>query len=148
MKQPTRYRTGEIPNLLDLIMTNEEGMIPLVEHLHGLGKSGHECLFFDLKCSKHIYKSSPVYNFYKGNYAQISKIMSDTNWKSLLSYDIKEAYSIFSNVLEIATKEHIPLKSSTTKTKNIFMDRGALKLRNTKNKLWRKYCRTKRANGL
>ena len=70
--------------------------------------------------------------------------MSDTNWNSLLNYDIKEAYSIFSDVLEIATKEHIPLKSSTTKTKNIFMDRGALKLRNTKNKLWRKYCRTKR----
>ena len=71
-------------------------------------------------------------------------MMSDTNWKSLLDYDIKEAYSIFSDVLEIATKEHIPLKSSTTKTKNIFMDCGALKLRNTKNKLWRKYCRTKR----
>ena len=144
MKQPTHYRTGEITNLLDLIMTNEEGMIPLVEHLPGLGKSDHECLFFYLKCSKHIYKNSPVYNFYKGNYAQISKIMSDTNWNSLLNCDIKEAYSIFSNVLVIATKEHIPLKSSTTKAKNIFMDRGALKLRNTKNELWRKYCRTKR----
>ena len=145
VKKPTRYRSGEIPNLLDLIMTNEEGMIPLVEHLPGLGKSDHECLLFDLKCSKHIYKSSPVsYNFYKGDYAKISKIISDTNWNSLLNCDIKEAYSIFSNVLEIATKEHIPLKSSTTRAKNIFMDRGALKLRNTKNKLWRIYCRTKR----
>ena len=71
-------------------------------------------------------------------------MISETNWNSLLNYDIKEAYTIFSNVLEIATKELIPLKSNTARTKNIFMDRGALKLRNTKNKVWRKYCRTKR----
>ena len=126
-------------------MTNEEGMIPLVEHHPGLGKSDHECLVFDLKCSKLIYKSSPVvYNFYKGNYTKISKIISDTNWNSLLNCDIKEAYTIFSKVLEIATKEHIPLKSNTARSKNIFMDREALKLRDTKKKLWRKYCRTKR----
>ena len=88
-------------------MTNEEGMIQLVEHLPGLGKSDHECLFFDLKCSKHIYKSSLVsYNFYKGNYAKISKMMSGTKWNSPLDCDIKEAYTIFSNVLEIATKKN------------------------------------------
>ena len=93
-------------------------MIQLVEHLPGLGKSGHECLLFDLKCSKHIYKSSPVsYNFYKGNYAKICKMMSDTNWDSLLDCDIKEANTIFSNILEIATKELIPLKSNTARTK-------------------------------
>ena len=95
-----------------------------------------------MKCRKHI---SPVsYNFYNGNYAKISKIMSDTNWNSLLNCDINEAYTIFSSVLEIATKELIPLKSNTARTKNIFRDRGALKLRNTKYKAWRKYCRTKR----
>ena len=55
-------------------------MIQLVKHLPGLGKSDHECFIFYLKCSKHIYKSWPVsYNFYKGNYAKISKIISDTN---------------------------------------------------------------------
>ena len=36
--QPTRYRIGETPNLLDLIITNEEGLISSLEHFPGLGK--------------------------------------------------------------------------------------------------------------
>ena len=145
VKKPTRYRSGESPNLLDLIMTNEEGMIPFVEHHPGLGKSDHECLVFDLKCSKLTYKSPPVsYNYYKGNYTEISKFISKIDWNSFLNCDIKEAYTKFINVLETAAKEYIPLKTTITKTKNIFMDREAIKLRNTKNILWRKYCRTNR----
>ena len=49
VKQPTRYREGETSNILDLILTNEEGMIDTIDHYPGLGKRDHECLVFDLK---------------------------------------------------------------------------------------------------
>ena len=54
VRKSSQYRLGETPNLLDLVITNEEGMIPLIEHHPGLGKSDHDCLLFDLKCSKYI----------------------------------------------------------------------------------------------
>ena len=60
VRKPTRYRLGETPNLLDIIITNEGSMVPLIEHDPGLGKSNHDCLLFDLKCSGYISKDSTI----------------------------------------------------------------------------------------
>ena len=87
VKKPSQYRFEETTNLLDLILTNEEGMIPLVEH---------KCLVFDLKCCKLVYNSPTVdYNYYKVNYTDVSKFISDTEWDSLLNCDLKETYTKF-----------------------------------------------------
>ena len=43
--QPTRYRRGEIPGLLDLIFTNDEGNLT---HNPGLGINDHTCITFQL----------------------------------------------------------------------------------------------------
>ena len=48
--QPTRYRQGATPSILDLILTNEEGMVRNLVHLSGLGKSDHVILRFSLTC--------------------------------------------------------------------------------------------------
>ena len=42
--QPTRHRLGESPNTLDLILTNEEGMINKIIPLAPIGNSDHICL--------------------------------------------------------------------------------------------------------
>ena len=47
--EPTRYWQGVQPNLLDLILTNEEGMVQNLTYHPGLGDSGHCCL--KLLCS-------------------------------------------------------------------------------------------------
>ena len=43
---PTRYRQGYTPSTLDLVLTNEEGMISDLEYQPGLGKSDHVVLRF------------------------------------------------------------------------------------------------------
>ncbi len=40
----TRYREGQNPSLLDLILTNEEGMVNDILYVSPLGKSDHVCL--------------------------------------------------------------------------------------------------------
>ena len=103
-------------------MTNEEGMIQTVEHHPGLGKSDHECLVFDLKCSKLVYNDpTDEYNYYEVNYTDVSKFISDTEWDSLLNCDIKEAYAKFINVLETAVKEYIPLSKANTVKPKIYI---------------------------
>ena len=42
--QPTRHRLGESPNTLDLVLTNEEGMINKIIPLPPIGNSDHICL--------------------------------------------------------------------------------------------------------
>ena len=46
--QPTRYRHDDTPGLLNLIFTNEEGMLSNLTHNPGLGNSDHTCLTFQL----------------------------------------------------------------------------------------------------
>ena len=49
--QPTRYRIGVEPHTLDIIFSNEEGMIQNIGFHPGLGKSDH--VTFDLQCCTH-----------------------------------------------------------------------------------------------
>ena len=48
--EPTRFRDGNEPGLLDLVFTNEEGMIGNIIQNPGLGESDHICINFDLNC--------------------------------------------------------------------------------------------------
>ena len=45
VRKPTRRREGQQPNILDLVLVNDEN---LVSHLCPFGKSDHEVLFFNL----------------------------------------------------------------------------------------------------
>ena len=55
--KPARYREGNKPSLLDLIFTNEEGMIQTLQRSPGLGDSDHECIDFTLNCYKNTEES-------------------------------------------------------------------------------------------
>jgi hypothetical protein len=50
VKDFTRYRTGQNPSLLDLILTNEKHYIDTINYLPPLGLSDHLLLQFDFMC--------------------------------------------------------------------------------------------------
>ena len=53
VQAPTRHREGNTPLLLDLILTNEEGMVNNIEYKAGLGQSDHILIKFDFICYTH-----------------------------------------------------------------------------------------------
>jgi len=64
VKDPTHYRGSQNPNTLDLLITNEEGMIDNITLNAPIGKSHHVCINFEFNCyvetlvnhqSKYIY---------------------------------------------------------------------------------------------
>ena len=55
--EPTRYRHGEEPRLLDLVLSNEEDMMYNLAHEPGLGDSDHITLTFNLICQRGIMRS-------------------------------------------------------------------------------------------
>ena len=70
--EPTRYRSGEDPSLLDLILTNEEGVIQNLAYHPGLGDSDHVSLTFDLTChSDQNERTQSKPNYFKANYSKI-----------------------------------------------------------------------------
>ena len=69
ISEPTRYREGEDPSLLDLVFTNEEAMIQHIQHQSPLGKSDHSILVIDFLIKQATsFKPRTVYSYDKANY--------------------------------------------------------------------------------
>ena len=139
--EPTRYRHGQEPHILDLVLSNEEGMVTHLEYLPGLWKSDHVCLLFTLTCHKPPPpKQAPRPNYHRGNYEAISQGLNSEDWIALLvDKTFKDAWDSFEHKLSKLTKDNIPLSRKQNKKKNTYMTREALKLSKLKNDSWSKY---------
>ena len=142
--QPTRCRKGNKPSLLDLILTSEDGMVSAVIHNLGIGESDHECLVFTLHCYKEEGRgivNRP--NNYKADFGTINDSLNLLNWSSELNGDFSVGYRNFTNLLGKATEGCIPNYCSPRKKKNIYLTPEAVRKKDLKNKLWRRYKNSK-----
>ena len=143
--EPTRYRHCEEPNLLDLIITNEAGMVEDLSYHPALGDSDHCCMKFKLNCYANIFKrkKEDIPNYYKADYATIKSRLRKIDFESMLNATITEDYPKFVEQLHLAAGGCIPNRISPRKKKNIYMTTDALRLKNRKHILWKRYTHTK-----
>ena len=84
VKQPTRFRHGDTPHILDLILTNEEGMISNLSHLPALGNSDHEVLQFSLWCYMYRRESHATkLNLHRGDYKKMAEDLGTIPWSNV-----------------------------------------------------------------
>ena len=138
--KPTPYRTGNEPSLLDLVFTNEEGMIRELQHNPGLGESDHECIDFQIDICQ-IAEPPPVKeNYFKADYKTIWERLNRIDWEEELSGDFLTAYERFENILRESKEGCTPKSGSKKKdTRNMYFTNEAVRKKDLKNKLWRKY---------
>ena len=71
VNEPTRFRSNQISNILDLVVCNDDNWVDNIQHLPPIGKSDHELLLISLNVTT---RSECVgyerFNYYKGNYAR------------------------------------------------------------------------------
>ena len=140
---PTRYREGRSPSLLDLLFTNEEGMLSCLEYFPGLGKSDHVILRFQLNCySSQVDSSTKRLNFNKANFSQLREMLDEVNWQCLATLDIDSGYKFFRDTLSSVVSACVPSARSSKSRKNIYMTSHALRLKRDKTRLWRTYMHT------
>ena len=135
VREPTRFRVGEIPNVLDLIFSNEEGMVKNLEHLPGLGTSDHVMMRFDLVNFSRVVKHELKVHT---NCEDLVVSLSNIDWTLMQNMDLDESYDFFKHNLT----ESIKRCSVTKKPKpmrNLYFTREAWRLRKKKNKLWAIY---------
>ena len=140
--KPTRYREGQESSLLDLVLSVEEQMVHNLEHFPGLGDSDHECLRFDVNCYKDDWKENRMPSYNKAKYETIRERLKDIDWISKLRGTFLEAYSCFESELTSAMAGCIPEKGKGKVKKNIYLTTEAVKMKDRKNKLWRRYKKT------
>ena len=142
VEKATRHRGDNQPSLLDLIFSNEEGMIDNIDHNAPLGNSDHETLDFDFnfgsRQEKHYQKKLC---FFKGNYNNIKNKLTEIDWENYLTQeDISDLWKRFANELFKIYEENIPVSKSLPKhfdTPWINDESKAAIIR--KRKYWKKY---------
>ena len=76
----TRYREGQIPSLLDLVLTNEDDIIDNIQYLPPLGRSDHICMIIETNMIiKNETNNIPRYAYHKGNYAKMLQNLGSIN---------------------------------------------------------------------
>ena len=147
VSEPTRYREKDTPHLLDLVFSSEESSISDMEYLPPLGESDHLCLLFKLRMTNQLHSSlnTNQFNIYKTDYHSAKEQLQSHDWEAELISTFEDDYQLFLDTLCKIKVIFTPLISSSRKKNNIYLTREAERLRSNKNKLWRKFCRS-RAN--
>jgi len=84
--EPTRGRSGQNSNLLDLAFSNEENMVTNIEYQSPLGKSDHACIVLDFICKKKSNGSKKkIYLYNRANYDAINEEFHRINWTEELA---------------------------------------------------------------
>ena len=143
VQEPTRYRHGDCSNTLDLVFTNEEGMIKNLQYLPGIGKSDHISLQFSLMCHAMRKKDIiPKQNFKRADFVSLNQLLASVNWNSMDQCSAEDAYLFLMKTLNTAMDRYIPKSQKKTNRKNIYMTSSALNLKQKKRALARTYHQT------
>ena len=146
--EPTRGRGTDEPSTLDLIMTNEIGMIPGVEISSPIGKSDHSVIIFTFLCYWEMDTQKRIKKLY--NKADIPKMkeMLTLDWEDEFSgyeNNVNGKWAAFRNKLIEVENTCIPKKviSQNTRNKCLPLDeKTRMKIRK-KHRCWQRYMETK-----
>ena len=117
VKEPTRYRSQNVPSILDLILTNEESMVSNLQYKPGLGKSDHLVLEFTYNCYIGSSDPQPRNYFFKGNYRKISEKLEENSWEQdLQGTSLSEAWEILTEKLIQLVEENVPVSKVSSAT--------------------------------
>ena len=152
--QNTRIREGNIPSRVDLVFTNEEGMISNIEYQAPLwsetAQSDHLVLVFDFNCySEYEDPISDKYNYKKANFDLLRDKIKEIKWDQVLGNNMEEATKTFYDIYNKAVSECIPLTKTIKRkvgNKPIWMSKEGVKKVRKKYRAWQRYMRTKDGN--
>ena len=147
VSEPTHYRPGCTPSTIDLVCTNEEGMVNDVKHLAPLGKSHHVTLSFRFSC--YHYAAGPQgsrYIYDRGDYSKLRHIIGSIDWdKELSTKSVDQCWDIVEKKLKAAVKLCVPKRrvtSGRSHRKPLWMNGKALDKVRKKRQAFQRYLET------
>lgn len=142
--QPTRYRMGDEPHTLDLIFSNEEGMVQNMGFHPGLGRSDHIIITFDLECYTHRTEASVgAPNLHKADFNLLNSLILSADWKGNIDQPVEDRYIHWKTTMHELTNRCVPRAPTKSAKKNLYMTHESLKLKKKKRSLWLTYVRSK-----
>ena len=142
VNQPTRFRHGQVPSLLDLLVTNIPSCIDKIDMKSPFGNSDHCVISFNV-INMYIEKKTIVhrYNFHEMDNDQFLNFLSLYDWDVILSEsrDLEQSYSEFSVIINKTIEKCVPLETAHQKKIAPWSNKAIQKLSRKKRKMWDKY---------
>ena len=113
--QPTRSRGSDTPSVLDLVFTNEAGMVSEISYLPPLDGSDHMMLLFDVHCYVEYNRPSNKFAFDKGDYDAMRAHLQTCSWDPGGEPDANDLWDRFASNLLAARDQFIPTHVSSNK---------------------------------
>ena len=107
---PARGRLGNTANILDLLITNESGVVEEIVHESLLGKSDHSVLNITLKCYTEVSASKMMKYYYeKSDYENMRNKLENVSWHDIIGDgSIHEQWLHFKEYIKSLEDEFIP----------------------------------------
>ena len=132
--EPTRFRNGQVPSVLDLLFTSNEDMVGSLTINPPIGLSDHVVLNFSLDFDAGCDTNTAAYAYYRGNYNAMREDLDSIDWeKNMENKNVQETWNLFSSTISGLVERHIPKKKYTTR-KNPWYNRDIDKARKQKKK--------------
>jgi len=148
VENPTRYRTGQNPSLVDLVLTNKEELISDLTYTDPLGKSDHLCLRFEIQVDPEKNDTTQLrYRMDRGDYEKMANMFQSCEWeRNTKDLDIEETWNYFQAEYDHAVKTCIPISKVKPARwrRPLWMTGEAMKLTKRKYWAWQRYRRTGR----
>ena len=135
-------------NVLDLILTSEEGMIDNVTVNEHLSNSDHNILLFNLVLKTTTHTSKQIkYNFNRGDYTGMNNLLKSVDWnKEFANCDPDNMWEKFNEIVLSAIDKFVPIRSNKKFKHPRWMTKKARKARKRKAKMWKRFKASKTYN--
>lgn len=143
--QPTRFRNGQNPSLLDWMISSDSNLISEVAYQPPIGKSDHVVLTatlqmnlsYDLK--RHTRTISII------NYDAVNSELSGVNWMDLFDEydDIDVLWNKFVDIMKSKLSKYTRIKTIKLNPLKPWIDGKVLEMIRCKKSLWQRYLRSR-----
>ena len=144
--KPTRYRSGQRENVLDLVFTLHEEVIEDIKYMPPIGKSDHCSLFFSVNKGENTNQKEKktFHNYNKANYEGMKSDILKVKWKDSIK-EVEEGWQLIENTIHKAIEKHVPKSviNSDKRRKPLWMNPTCLGKVRKKHAAWKRYLETK-----
>ena len=148
VEYPTRnVRLDQQANIVDLVLINDENLIPNIIHCNPLGASDHDVLLFQINAPRKKKKKTTEkkFNLSKGNYKKFRAELKKEKWEEIETLGVEETWEQIKTKIIEGMNKYIPKSKikDKQKSKPVWMNNKILRKIKKKYHAYKRYLVTK-----
>lgn len=141
LEQHVEEPTHTSGNILDLVLTNKEGLVSNVRTMGRIGMSDHELIFFSVKVDKRNTSDHQTNRNYRhANFGKMRTELKDDKWDEILcGKNVNSMWELIKGRIHGQMTKHVPLRKTCKTNDPLWIDSETKTLIKKKRAAWTKW---------